>query len=386
MGYELSAENGRALYLPPGVAHGFQTLDDDCEVHYLMGHEFVSEAERGVRWDDPAFSIRWPRPSGERTISARDRAYPILPTMSRVLITGGSGFVGRHVVAALASEGHDVHVVSRRARPAQEGVVSHRVDLLSPTRIVSILEPEVLVHLAWYAEHGRFWSSTENVRWVEASLALLRRFVAAGGRRAVMSGTCAEYRWSSRAVYPEMALCAPATLYGTCKHAVHQIAAGMTADAGVSLAWARLFFLYGPHEAPARFVPTLVRSLLVGEPAAMTAGTQRRDFMHVSDAGAAIAALANSELAGPVNIASGEGVSLRRLGAVIAAHIGRRDLLRVGALPARESEPRSLVADTRRLRHELGFQPRFGLDEGVEDTVAWWRRQLADSAPVGDRA
>lgn len=73
---ELSAEDGRALYLPPGVAHGFQTLADHCEVHYLMGHEFVSEAERGVRWDDPAFSIRWPRPSGERTISARDRAHP----------------------------------------------------------------------------------------------------------------------------------------------------------------------------------------------------------------------------------------------------------------------------------------------------------------------
>lgn len=72
---ELSAGNRRALYLPAGVAHGFQTLTDDCEVHYLMGHPYVPGAARGVRWDDPAFAIDWPAPQGERTISERDRSF-----------------------------------------------------------------------------------------------------------------------------------------------------------------------------------------------------------------------------------------------------------------------------------------------------------------------
>jgi len=73
---ELSADNRRGCYLPAGVAHGFQTLAGDCEVHYLMGHVYVPEAARGARWDDPAFAIDWPRPHGERTISGRDRGYP----------------------------------------------------------------------------------------------------------------------------------------------------------------------------------------------------------------------------------------------------------------------------------------------------------------------
>ena len=68
--------NRRGLYLPAGLAHGFQTLSDDCEVHYLMGQVYVPEAARGVRWDDPAFAIDWPQPHGERTMSARDAAYP----------------------------------------------------------------------------------------------------------------------------------------------------------------------------------------------------------------------------------------------------------------------------------------------------------------------
>jgi dTDP-4-dehydrorhamnose 3,5-epimerase len=75
-GVELSADNGLAFYLPAGLAHGFQTLTDDCEVLYMMGHEYVPGAAAGARWDDPALAIAWPEPHGERTISAKDRAYP----------------------------------------------------------------------------------------------------------------------------------------------------------------------------------------------------------------------------------------------------------------------------------------------------------------------
>jgi dTDP-4-dehydrorhamnose 3,5-epimerase len=74
-GVELSAGNRRALYLPAGLAHGFQTLTDDCEVLYQMGHRYVPEAARGVRFDDPAFGIEWPEPYGQRIISDGDRSY-----------------------------------------------------------------------------------------------------------------------------------------------------------------------------------------------------------------------------------------------------------------------------------------------------------------------
>jgi dTDP-4-dehydrorhamnose 3,5-epimerase len=76
-GIELTAENGAALYVPTGMAHGFQTLEDASEVLYMMGHEYVPDAASGVRWDDPAFGIEWPpAPEGGRTISERDAGYP----------------------------------------------------------------------------------------------------------------------------------------------------------------------------------------------------------------------------------------------------------------------------------------------------------------------
>jgi len=76
-GVELTADNGRALFIPDGLAHGFQTLVDNSEVSYQMSVAYVPEAARGVRWDDPAFGIDWPPPPpGGRTISERDATHP----------------------------------------------------------------------------------------------------------------------------------------------------------------------------------------------------------------------------------------------------------------------------------------------------------------------
>lgn len=76
-GVELTADNDRALFVPAGFAHGFQTLADDTEMLYVMSTPYVGEAARGVRWDDPAFAIAWPdAPAGGRTIAERDASYP----------------------------------------------------------------------------------------------------------------------------------------------------------------------------------------------------------------------------------------------------------------------------------------------------------------------
>jgi dTDP-4-dehydrorhamnose 3,5-epimerase len=73
-GIELTADNRRALFIPEGLAHGFLTLADTTEVFYQMSEFYAPECARGVRWDDPAFGIRWPAPIA--VISPRDAAYP----------------------------------------------------------------------------------------------------------------------------------------------------------------------------------------------------------------------------------------------------------------------------------------------------------------------
>jgi dTDP-4-dehydrorhamnose 3,5-epimerase len=75
VGVELDGENGRALYIPEGCAHGFQTLVDDTEVSYMISTPYAPDASVGVRWDDPLLGIAWPDVA-TRTISARDQQLP----------------------------------------------------------------------------------------------------------------------------------------------------------------------------------------------------------------------------------------------------------------------------------------------------------------------
>jgi len=95
--------------------------------------------------------------------------------------------------------------------------------------------------------------------------------------------------------------------------------------------------------------------------------------MHVEDVAAAFAALADSAFTGPVNVASGEPVTVRQVVDELAAAAGRRDLLRPGELPEREDDPPRLVADVTRLREEVGFTPRIELAEGLRRTLEWLR-------------
>lgn len=94
---ELSAEDGRAFYIPAGFAHGFQMLTDGVEAHCQMGRRYAPEATRGVRFDDPAFGIDWPASAGERTISERDPSGPdFSPDLHRTMQIGPpSGRRGR---------------------------------------------------------------------------------------------------------------------------------------------------------------------------------------------------------------------------------------------------------------------------------------------------
>lgn len=288
--------------------------------------------------------------------------------MSRVLVTGASGFVGRPTVDALVAAGHEVHGVARSVG-AVGAVKWHAADLLAdPASVVADVRPEILVHLAWSAEHGRFWTDPANVDWVASSATMLRAFAASGGRRAVIAGTCAEYDWSLGGDDPldeARSPVRPATLYGAAKAALHDLAAAFMDQEGLELAWGRVFFPYGAGEAPGRIVAAVAGSLLRGEVAETSAGTQVRDFIHVDDVGGAFAALAGSDVTGAVNIGTGAGVVLRDLIAQVAEAAGRPDLVRLGALPMREGEPRSLVADVSRLRGEVGFEPAVDLASGI---------------------
>jgi nucleoside-diphosphate-sugar epimerase len=296
-----------------------------------------------------------------------------------VLLTGASGFIGRQCLRALVTRGYDVCPVSSRPR-SSDGVEWHQADLLDfdqVSRLAASVKATHLLHMAWVATPGVYWTSLENARWLAASVHLLHRFQDNGGQRAVMAGTCAEYDCSEGVCSEGTTPLLPGTLYGSCKHAMQLTLRAFAQQARLSAAWGRIFFTFGPGEYPARLVPSVIGRLLLRRSAPCSHGTQVRDFLFVEDVANAFVALLASDVSGPVNIASGTAVTVRDLVLQIARRLDAEDLLRWGARPVSAGEPPSIVADVARLRTAVGWAPRYDLATGLDVTIDWWRTQFA---------
>jgi dTDP-6-deoxy-L-talose 4-dehydrogenase (NAD+) len=270
--------------------------------------------------------------------------------LKTVLVTGGTGFVGRQIVKALLSRGHRVRMT---ARPAHASTVqpSDRVEIIPTDDLFAESEAwwlsrlegvDAVIHAAWYVEPGLYLDSTENIRCLEGSLRLVDAVIRAGVRRVVGVGTCSEYSLPNDRI-TETSPLGPVTLYAAAKLALYLAARRRFEAVGVDFTWARLFYLYGEGENPARLFSILHRKLSAGEAMSLSAGDKIRDFLDVAIAGADLAGLVDTGQTGVVNICSGEPVTLRDAAQGIADLYGARHLLSFGEANVHPRDPQAVA-------------------------------------------
>lgn len=304
----------------------------------------------------------------------------------RVLVTGASGFLGRHLVPALQREGAEVHAAYRRqAVPPVPGVHAHVCDLRDQGAIdatVHAVNPDIVVHLAAYGavreQHDEATMWAVNVEGTRALWQALDRRV-----RFVMTGTCAEYGDVSEPANERMP-CRPLSPYARSKHEAARFvvdAARATSRAAVVL---RPYGAYGPDDHPGRVLPATIVGLLRGEVVALTEGGQVRDFCHVTDQVEAIVRAAVQPDLPPgviYNVGTGVGAPLREVLEMTATLVGGPGRLAFGRRPYRGDEPRYMVPDVSAAARDLGFRATVALRDGLARTVAWYRHALGGADP-----
>ena len=287
----------------------------------------------------------------------------------RILLTGASGLVGRHVLMALEQEAIDVVAVGRNRPPMP--VHQIEADLLAIedfSHVIKAVGATHLLHLAWEAGHGTYWDSPLNLRWVDATVRLVEAFCRLGGGHVAIAGTCAEYDWSAGYCREDSTSLRPNKLYGISKDATRRLVMAVCGQYGVPCAWGRLFLPYGQGECHDRLVPSLIQ-VFKGMRAPFGVNVAAyRDFLHASDVARGFIKLLGSHATGAYNICSCQPVRLTDIVTTVASLLNRSPEPVLAMSTERSSEPQVLVGENLKLK-SLGWLPRLNLEEGLAITL-----------------
>lgn len=282
----------------------------------------------------------------------------------KVLVVGASGFIGRHVLNQLVGAGIDSVVVGRTCPTGYTGdfVEADLLEAEGSKNLIQRAGASHLIHLAWYAEHGAYWTSPLNLRWVDATVRLTEAFCLAGGKQMVLAGTCAEYDWSYGYCTETNTPLKPATLYGIAKDATRRLVTAVCAEYQVPCAWGRIFLPYGPGEDSRRLIPALI-DVFEGKrvPFGVNA-TAFRDFLHVEDVAAGFLTLLQGGAGGAFNICSSQPVQIAEVVKLLAKQRTADPQLILSLNTERPGEPPLLVGDNKKIM-QLGWRAKHSLSE-----------------------
>lgn len=293
----------------------------------------------------------------------------------RVLVTGGAGFVGAALVRQALSQGAEVAVLTRAATDLQR-LADRRGDIRfiggdladaeSYQPAVNAFQPDVCFHLAWVTEPGKYLHSPLNAQFILYSADLLRCLFSAGCSQIVSTGTCFEYARSDAELSEDSPLdyCTP---YASSKNLTAQLCLELAKRAGAKFAWGRLFYMYGPGDHPKRLLPSLIAALKQDRDFPTTDGAQRADYLHVRDVAAALWSLAGHN--GVFNVCSGEAIAVRDLITAVADLMGKRHLVKFGALQRPADLPMSIYGSRQKLSQATDWSPEIGLLDGLRNVI-----------------
>jgi nucleoside-diphosphate-sugar epimerase len=304
-----------------------------------------------------------------------------------IYLTGATGFVGRHVLSELISQGYWVHClisgknfITELEHPQvkyteidflEEGF-ENKIDIFFSEQAA-----DCIIHSAWYTEHEDYLTNSINLQWVKSSKSLIDLFYQHGGKRFIGLGTCVEYDFSYLNGKP-IATSTPLkgnTLYAKCKIDVFNHLNQLRQEQGIDYVWARLFFIYGTHDKKGRLIPYIYEQIMQGKPAVPKFGGAKRDYIFVNDLAKQIVSIIPNKYIGALNLGTEQAFKIQDIFDCVGRIMHKKSLIIKNEVLSHntEYEPSAIVADLKEWHQIHQDFEITGLSEGLKLTINWMR-------------
>lgn len=287
----------------------------------------------------------------------------------KVLVTGATGLIGKELAQPLLQAGFEVHSFTIDEKNPDNGFHWIKGNLFNDSDIKAAMEavkPQYLLNMAWCTV-GDYLKSDLNYQFLQAGISLLKHFKDNGGKRAVFTGTCFEYKFKNTPLKETDELDPNKTVYTFCKNKLHETAAYFCAQHDISFGYGRIFYVYGRNENKTRLTGMIIDKLSRNEEVIIKSGRLYKDYMYAKDIAGAFAALLDSTAQGVVNICTGKAISIKDFTLEIARQMGKEHLVVFKNEPS--NQPPIIIGDNTRLTKEVGYQIKYSLNTAIEEIL-----------------
>lgn len=302
---------------------------------------------------------------------------------NKILITGGSGFIGSHLLEIFAHKGITPYVlIPPKENPWRIQHLMSSVEVIEASiddtsklhKALAKIKPDICIHLAWYTEPGKYMQSRLNTRLFSDSIEFAYEAFLSGCRRFITAGTCFEYGFSAGCI-DETYKTKPDTMYAASKLAMQIVLENVARTFGRSYCHLRFFYQYGRKEDKRRFVPSVINSLLCNLEVVIERPEEARDYVYVNDTANAVWLAANSLFEGVLNVGSGKPITRKRIAVTIGNLLNKTKLIHINDEQQREQYPKIFYASTQKIKESLGWCPQYSITKGLQETIDWWKTQ-----------
>lgn len=299
--------------------------------------------------------------------------------MKKILVTGGTGFIGSHCLEELSQSNYEIHAISRNSNKKIKNVVWHNIDLFDENDFINVLKlvkPNYLMHLAWKMETGLNLNSNNNEKWFNLSKNIIDLFYKHGGERVLATGSGFEYDLTYKTLSESESPINPNNEYGKSKSKLFNYLESSAEKNNTSFIWARIFFAYGPGQKKQSLLPYVVDCMMKNIKVETTDGNQQYDYIFVKDVARALVLLLESSYNGPVNVSSGKVTKLKDMVLKIGDHFNKKELLDFGARERPVGTPDFILGENDRLKTITSWKEEYNVDNGIEELIEYFKPRL----------